>query len=94
MINLLKHLKIDMRKISDHPIAEMKMAGITYQYAVPQSMLDTWYFFNCQNVPNPLPEFLMVLDVSPMALIGSGLSKEMAMDIVNFRVRELFLGTH
>ena len=37
--------------------------GIDYELAIPQSMADQFWFFNCTNVPEPLPDWLKVLDV-------------------------------
>jgi succinate dehydrogenase flavin-adding protein (antitoxin of CptAB toxin-antitoxin module) len=45
-------------------------------------MLDQWWFWNCANVPNELPEFLSILDIDPNECIGWGLNKEMAEKIV------------
>lgn len=56
----------------------MRKLGITYEHATPQSMGDCWWFWNCKNVPNPLPAALEVLKVAPREAIGYGLSKEKA----------------
>ena len=64
-----------------HPQQVMKELGITYQHATPQSMGDQWWFWNCQNVPEPLPDYITVLDIEPHDAIGWGLSKEMADEI-------------
>src|SRR5262249_55009235 len=52
--NSLMHLRYDIYG-GEHAQAAMRRLGITYQYAVPQSMGDCWWFFNCENVPDPLP---------------------------------------
>ena len=62
----------------NHPQKVMKDLGITYQHATPQSIGDQWWFWNCENMPKELPEYLEVVDLNPMEMIGWGLSKEAA----------------
>lgn len=69
----------------DHPQKVMKELGITYQHATPQSMGDQWWFWNCENIPEPLPDFLEVADWNPMECIGWGLSKEDAEKIRDYK---------
>ena len=38
----------------------MEHLGIHYEKAMPQSMVDQWWFFGCRNVPDPLPRALSV----------------------------------
>jgi hypothetical protein len=45
-------------------------------------MGDQWWFWNCENIPEPLPEHFSALDLDPMEQIGWGLSKEDAEKIV------------
>ena len=68
-----------------HPQRVMEKLGITYQHATPQSMGDQWWFWNCENVPKKLPEFLEVADLNPMECIGYGLSEEDAENISNYK---------
>jgi len=71
------HLRYDCyRSTRGHPQKVMKKLGITYQDATPQSMGDQWWFWNCENVPDRLPEYLEPLGLDPMDCIGFGLSKE------------------
>lgn len=77
-----QHLKLDVRAAPGHPQKAMSDLGITYQVAVPQSINDSWWFFNCENVPDPLPDFLAPMKFQPHDLIGYGLSKEDADAIV------------
>ena len=67
-----------------HPQQVMKELGITYQHATPQSIGDQWWFWNCQNVPDPLPDYITVLDVTPSDAIGFGLNKEDAIRIESY----------
>jgi hypothetical protein len=82
----MKHLKlsmIDMPREFGHAQLAMKALGITYQHATPQSMYDQWWFWNCENIPNPLPGWLSELTVQPMSAVGYGLTKEEALEIQN-----------
>ena len=85
------HLKFDlMYGATDgeirpgHPQKVMRELGIKFQYMTPQTIFDEWWFWNCQNIPNPLPPFLSILSVDPMDMIGRGLSKEVAIEIRDF----------
>jgi len=64
-----------------HAIVVMEDIGITYQHSTPQSMGDCWWFWNCENLPDNLPEYLTVADRDPMECIGYGLSQENAENI-------------
>lgn len=60
------NLKYDMigafkKGISIHPQSQMKALGINYSMAIPQSIADQWWFYDCENIPNPLPSFLSIL---------------------------------
>jgi hypothetical protein len=59
----------------------MRELGITYQHATPQSVGDQWWFWNCRNLPDKLPEYLTELNIDPMDAIGYGLSREDAITI-------------
>lgn len=48
--------------INKHAQKVMKSLGIEYGGATPQSMGDQWWFWNCTNVPTPLPPYLTELD--------------------------------
>ena len=45
-----------------HAQTQMKRLGITYSKAVPQSIVDQWWFIDCEDVPDPLPEYLSKFD--------------------------------
>lgn len=72
------NLRLDMQMTNQHPQKMMSDAGISYQVAVPQSIADCWQFFNCENVPSPLPDFLKEFVIDPQKMVGFGLSQEMA----------------
>ena len=80
------HLRYNFRDSPQgHPQKVMKELGIVYQDCTPQSMGDQWWFWNCQNIPYPLPKYLEVADLDPMKCIGYGLSKEDAEKIINWK---------
>jgi len=78
---MTRHLRLDLYKVRDHAQKVMADLGITYQHATPQSISDSWWFWNCENVPDPLPECLSVLDIRPQEAIGWGLSADDAAKI-------------
>lgn len=89
----MKHLRYTCRHgtLNKHPELVMKRLGIIYQYATPQSMGDQWWFWNCENIPTQLPEYLSELNdvktnkqLNPMDQIGWGLSKEEAEKIIDY----------
>jgi hypothetical protein len=63
---------------TEHPQALMRALGIKYEIAVPQSVADQWWFFNCTSVPDPLPPYLTELQITPCQAVGLGLTQEMA----------------
>lgn len=87
MTHLIFHMYDAYRSgIVGHPQSVMKKLGISYQHSVPQSMTDTWEFWNCENVPDNLPPGLEKKDWNPMDRIGWGLSQEMAENIRDCRI--------
>ena len=69
-----------------HPQKVMKELGITYQHATPQSIGDQWWFWNCKNIPDDLPDYFSSLNVDPMECIGRGLSQNDAEAIRDFNL--------
>ncbi len=87
-----KHLRLNCYYTTEHPQKLMKDLGITYQHATPQSIADQWWFWNCENIPDELPEYLEELTsypdnkpLDPMEQIGWGLSKEDAEKIRDYK---------
>lgn len=86
-----KHLKYCYRAASDCGIAvhaqkRMRELGITYQHSTPQSIADSFWFWNCENIPEILPKYIQDLEIeNPMDFIGWGLSKENAIAIINYK---------
>lgn len=90
----MTHLRFDMlwaplvaHVEQGHPQEVMRDLGITYQHATPQSIGDQWWFWNCENLPDPLPAFLSVANWDPMKMIGFGLSKEDADRIRDYKTK-------
>jgi len=70
---------------SRHAQTVMESLGITYQHATPQSIGDSWWFWNCENLPEQLPVFLKTADWNPMEMIGWGLSEKDALKIKHYK---------
>lgn len=58
-----------------HPVAVMKALNIDYIHSTPQSIVDCWWFWDCTNIPDELPDYLTQLTVEPMEVIGNGLTE-------------------
>lgn len=81
----MKHLRLDCYATTKHPQTIMKELGITYQKSTPQSIADQWWFWNCENIPPVLPDYLTEMKNDPMECIGYGLSKEDAEAIRDYK---------
>jgi hypothetical protein len=82
---MAKHLRLSLFPgMTEHPQETMIRLGITYQHATPQSIGDQWWFWNCENVPDPLPDHFSILEADPMQVIGYGLSREAAEKIRDY----------
>ena len=57
--------------------------GITYAHATPQSLFDCWWFWNCENIPENLPDYITELKLTPMDAVGHGLTKERAEQLIS-----------
>jgi hypothetical protein len=81
------HLRLDIYGwVGEHPQKYMESLGITYQHATPQSIADQWWFWNCENIPENLPERFSILNIDdPMQHIGNGLSEEWAIKIRDYK---------
>lgn len=80
------HLRLNcFMGYNEHPQQTMERFGITYQHATPQTMGDQWWFWNCENIPDPLPEHIDILNADPIKMIGWGLSREDAINIANYK---------
>lgn len=79
----MKNLRLDLYETAEHAQKVMADLGISYQHATPQSIVDSWWFWNCENVPDPLPPGLSELKAKPHECIGYGLSAADADKIVS-----------
>ena len=87
----MKHLRYSYMiatmtlKDNRHAQEVIRDLGIIYQHATPQTLGDQWWFWNCENIPNELPESITELKADPMECIGWGLSKEEAEKIRDYK---------
>lgn len=68
-----------------HAEEVLQELGITYQHCTMQSIADSYWFWNCENIPDNLPKFITPLNVDPMKFIGLGLSTETAEKIRDYK---------
>lgn len=61
----MRDLRLNISDTNKHPQLIMKELGITYKRAVIQSLGEQWWFFDCENIPDNLPDYLEVLKLSP-----------------------------
>jgi hypothetical protein len=79
------HLRVSTYYNDEHPQRMMNRLGNTYQHATPQSIGDQWWFWNCENIPNPLPEHFSILNCKdPFEMVGYGISEEIAKEISEY----------
>lgn len=65
-MNELKHLSLKSWELkNEHAEKFMQRHGITYEHAEPNMAAECWHFFNCQNVPDVLPNGLRVFVPNP-----------------------------
>lgn len=82
----MKDLVLYLYEAPKHAQICMKDLGITYQLAVPQSISDCWWFFNCENVPDELPKYLVVRDFGDLnKKVGFGISQKTADELMAAR---------
>jgi hypothetical protein len=70
---------------SVHPIKQMRILGIKYDFCVPKSVGDCFWFFDCTNVPSKLPDYLRVMKNPIDEFIGHGLDE---IEIARLKARE------
>jgi len=91
MRGLIMHLRFDYMTAqmdfneTRHAQQFMKDVGITYQHSTPQTLSEQWWFWNCENIPDNLPEFITELELDPMECIGYGLNRELAETIRDYK---------
>jgi len=62
--------------LSLHPQERMKSLGITYKSCSPNMLAESWAFWYCENLPEPLPEYLTLMEASTENLRSYGLTAE------------------
>lgn len=82
----MKNLKITVGTLVTLPEIIMKRLGITWEVSTPQSMYDEWWFWNCTNIPDDLPDYISELNIDPLQFIGYGLSQDEAVKILDSRL--------
>jgi hypothetical protein len=78
---MAKLLIVDLNRCRIHPQELLRQMGITYQYAVPQSITDSWEFWSPENVPDKLPPMMNLSEADPGMWLNRGLSIDMIYDI-------------
>lgn len=78
---MAKLLKVYVNSQSEHPQQALKRLGVTYQYAIPQSLFDLWEFWNPENLPDTLPDGFLLVDENPDRWLNRGLSIDMIYEI-------------
>ena len=72
-------------KDTGHPQKYIKDLGISYRYAIPQPILDCWWFLGCENVPTDTPYIAELVVGSYEELLGFGLDKNMVNELEAWR---------
>lgn len=62
---MTKHLRFNCMMNERHPQTVMRELGVNYVVAQPQMMGDQWWFWCCDPVPEPLPDFLTEITFQP-----------------------------
>ncbi len=80
---MLKNLRYSLHTSEEkHPQLVMRELGISYMYAVPQSLYESWHFWGCVNVPVKLPPNISEIKTNPRRAIGHGLTEKQANSII------------
>ena len=67
---------------NEHPQVHLKKLGVKYIHATPQSIADQWWFWNCENLPEKLPDYMNKIKiVNPYDYVGWGLTEQIALKI-------------
>lgn len=84
---MMKNLRVDLTGAGfagdmRHAQEIMKSLGIEYKLAVPQSIVDSWWFFNCTGDMESLPPYVDELPGNPADMVGYGLASPEAAEII------------
>ena len=81
---MAKHLRIDGKEITFNPNEVLLKLGVTWQHQICSSLALVTYYFNCENVPEVLPEGFTEVTTPLEDFIGYGLSKKDIKKIKNY----------
>lgn len=90
-----KHLRYNFIRVAsdgshyfekDDPYDIMGSLAITYVKALPQPIAEQIWFFGCEDIPDPLPDFLDVMDINPEDFIGKGLDEQDVFEINHCKI--------
>ena len=77
VFDLMEHALGNHETREMHAQQVMRKLGLTYKYAVPQSLYDSWWFFGVVGDVSNLLDFLKVRDFGDLRrFIGYGLSEQ------------------
>ena len=60
----MKHLRVSIYGQEEHAMLTMARLGIEFEEAIPQPIGDQWWFLNCTNIPDQLPENITELKLT------------------------------
>lgn len=60
----MKHLRVSIYDQEEHAMVTMIRLGIDFEEAIPQPIGDQWWFLNCTNIPDQLPENITELKLT------------------------------
>lgn len=73
----MKHLRLWCQGAHEagntkHPQTIINELGIKYEVPVPQSIADQWWFLNCDNIPDELPDYMEYIYLDDEDLVHWG----------------------
>ena len=77
------NLTLNLWDVRVHAEEYMKQQGIKYFISMASPISDSWVFWCCKNVPEPLPRGLSLLKARPYFFKGRGINKFMYHQIKN-----------
>ncbi len=60
--------------VNEHAQLVMRDLGVSWLMSTPQSIADQWWFWCCEGLPEPLPDYLRDLKIEPREAVGYGLT--------------------
>jgi len=87
----MKHLKLTIGPQILHPETIMERLGINWEVSMPKYIWDEWWFWNCTNIPDDLPDYITKLNLDPKDwsdFVDCGFSFEEATKIISKKCPE------